>query len=289
MSSPLPQLRLKTHEALAIRTRSRRGLVLWVNLFIVGLIAINSLAIILDTVPQIHQYAEVSSFLRQLEYFSILVFSLEYVLRVWSCVENKAYTHPITGRLRYMVSFWGLIDLLAILPFYVAFITADLGLIRILRVLRLVRLFRFSRYFHALRMIGNAIRSTKEELILSYAFVFFAVIICSSVIYYLEHPVQPELYPSIPASIWWGIVTMTTVGYGDVYPVTALGKLFGGMVAMLGVALFSLPTGIFASGFIDQINQNKQKRREQKLRCPHCGRLLSEHAPDLHEGLESQE
>ncbi len=265
--------RKKVHHILTISTRGKRGFPLLVNLFIIGLIALNSVAIVLHSVPEIQSHPPWANFFVDFEIFSVIAFTLEYGLRVWSSVEDPEYRDPLWGRLKYMVSAWALVDLLAILPFYVTFFTTDFGLIRILRLLRVVRLYRITKYSHALNMIQRAIRYTKEELILSYAFLLFAMLIASSIIYYIEHPVQPEAFSSIPAAMWWGVVTMTTLGYGDIYPITALGKVFGGFIAILGVALFSLPTGILASGFIKQINEKKQNEEVAKItKCPHCGK-----------------
>lgn len=269
--------RKKVHQILNISTRGKRGFPLMVNLFIIGLIALNSLAIILHSVPDIQSHPPWANFFVDFEIFSVIAFTIEYGLRVWSSVEDPKYRDPLWGRLKYMASAWALVDLLAILPFYVTFFTTDFGLVRILRLLRVVRLYRISKYSRALNMIKSAVRYTREELIISYAFLLFAMLISSSIIYYLEHAAQPEVFSSIPASLWWGVVTMTTLGYGDVYPITALGKLFGGFIAILGVALFSLPTGILASGFIEQINEAKRKEKATKVtKCPHCGEEIHE-------------
>ena len=273
-------LRRKVYQSLSVSRSKHHSRALDVNLFIFGLILLNSLAIVLYSVPSIRALPGCEEYFYAIEAFSVSLFTLEYLLRLWSCVEDPRYRHPVKGRIRFVFTAWSLIDLLAIVPFYLTFFTTGFGLIRILRILRLIRLLRFSRYSQALLMIRRAIEYTKEELILSFSFVLFAVLIASSIIYYLEYPEQPELFPSIPASIWWGIVTMTTVGYGDVYPVTDLGKIFGGFIAVMGIALFSLPTGIFASGFIEQINERKKGHLKKKI-CPHCGEEIHEEA-DVH-------
>jgi len=264
--------RKKVHCILTISTQGKKGFALMVNMFIIGLIALNSLAIILHSVPEIRNHPDLSQLFIDFEIFSVIVFTLEYVLRVWASVESAEYREPFWGRVKFMLSGWALVDLFAILPFFLTFFYADFGLIRMLRILRLVRLYRLTRYSHALHMIKTAVRYTREELILSYTFLLFAMLIASSIIYYIEHPAQPEVFSSIPASIWWGVVTMTTLGYGDMVPITALGKVFGGFISILGVALFSLPTGILASGFIEQINETKRRQRAGKtVKCPHCG------------------
>ncbi|GHB73486.1 ion transporter [Persicitalea jodogahamensis] len=268
----MPTFRKKVHYILTISTKGKKGFSLMVNLFIIGLIALNSLAIILHSVPEIREHPSLGQLFIDFEIFSVLVFTVEYVLRVWASVESSEYQHPFWGRLKFIFSGWALVDLFAILPFFLTFFYADFGLIRMLRILRLVRLYRVTKYSRALNMIKTAVRYTKEELILSYAFLLFAMLIASSIIYYIEHPAQPEVFTSIPTSIWWGVVTMTTLGYGDMVPVTALGKVFGGFISILGVALFSLPTGILASGFIEQINETKRTQRAAKTtKCPHCG------------------
>ena len=122
-------------------------------------------------------------------------------------------------------------------------------------------------------MIQNVFRETKEELLLGFLFIIFSLVIGSSVMYFLEHNAQPTKFSSIPASLWWGVITMTTTGYGDIYPITTWGRIFGGCFSILGVLLFALPTGIITSGFIDQIRRTKTKKH---LRCPHCGEWVDE-------------
>lgn len=120
-------------------------------------------------------------------------------------------------------------------------------------------------------MIQNVITDKKEELVLSMVFVVFMLIIVSSVMYYVEHSAQPEKFTSIPATMWWGVSAMTTVGYGDIHPITPLGKLLGGLSAIMGIGLFALPTGILVSGFSEQVRNHKSPVRRV---CPHCGKEI---------------
>jgi voltage-gated potassium channel len=263
--------RRKTYQTLEYSAIGRRGLSLSINIFLVTIIVLNSLAIILHTLPHINKNKVYDRLFLDFEIFSVTIFSIEYMLRIWSCVENPDYKDGWRGRLKYVFSFWGVIDLLGIMPFYLTFFTSDLGVIRILRIFRLFRLFRVSRYSHALKLIQDVIKETKEELLLSFSFILFVLLIGSSAMYFLEHTAQPSKFSSIPASLWWGVITMTTTGYGDIYPVTIGGKFFGGIFSILGVALFALPTGILASGFIDHIRNSKVKKQ---TRCPHCGERL---------------
>jgi voltage-gated potassium channel len=204
--------------------------------------------------------------------FSVLFFTVEYGLRVWVCVETDRYRHWFWGRLRYVVSTSSIIDLLAIFPFYFSLFATDLAVVRILRLFRMLRLFRFSRYSHAFRVIQRAVADRKEELVLSMVFVSFMLLIVSSVMYYVEHPAQPDVFSSIPATMWWAVSAMTTVGYGDMHPVTPLGKFLGGLAAIMGILLFALPTGILTSGFLEQLRTARGADRVR--RCPHCGKEL---------------
>ncbi len=262
--SPNESLRKNVHSILEITWHRKLGLSFWVNMFITFIISLNAIAIILDTVPKIqHKYHQL---LLDFEVFSVIIFTIEYFLRLWSCVENPAFSHPIKGRLKFIFSAWSLVDLLSIMPFYASLFLTDLGFIRIFRLFRMLRLFKVSKYFHALNLIKKVIQEKQEELILSLVFIFFNLIICSSVVYYVEHDAQPDKFSSIPQAMWWGVNAMMTVGYGDILPITTIGKILGGLTAILGVALFALPTGILASGFAEQMRGNKQK-----IKCPHCG------------------
>lgn len=273
-------LRKRVYNTLEFSAVGRRGLSLYINIALVSIIFINSVAIILHTVPEIRHYRLYESIFTDFEIFSVIIFTIEYCLRIWSCVENPLYKSSWRGRLRYIFSFWAIVDFLGIFPFYFTLLTSDFGIIRILRVFRLLRLFRVTRYSHALKMIRGVLLETKEELLICFSFIIFTLLISSSVMYYLEHNVQPDRFKSIPATLWWGVITMTTTGYGDMYPITAAGKFFGGVVLILGIALFALPTGIIASGFMEQIRRNKGRTH---IRCPHCNEWVdTQHIRHLH-------
>src|SRR5688572_7999302 len=157
-----------------------------------------------------------------------------------------------------------IVDLLAVAPFYLAFIHLDL---RVLRALRLFRVLKLTRYSRSLQMLASVLRAKRGELAVTLFAIVLALLMASSLIYYVERDHQPDKFESIPAAMWWGVATLSTVGYGDVYPITALGKLIGALVALLGIGLFALPAGILGSGFIEEI-----QRSRTKAICPHCGR-----------------
>lgn len=270
-------LRKRVYHTLNITWAHKRGFGFLINLFLTVIITLNTVAIILHTVPRIgKKYDEL--FL-DFELFSVIVFSIEYGLRMWSCVENPAFKHPIKGRLKFLFSTWGLIDLLAIFPFYFSLFTTDLGFVRIFRIFRMFRLFKISRYSHALSVIQRVVNDKREELILSMSFIIFLLLIFSSLMFFVEHDAQPKKFASIPDSLWWGVNAMTTVGYGDIHPITPLGKVLGGLFSILGVSIFALPTGILASGFAEHV---RSYRKPKTTTCPHCGKDFSYHEYEEH-------
>ena len=257
-------LRRTLYRILETSAGDRRGVSLVFNIVLITIITLNAIAIVLHTVPAYNR--RYSQLFAWFELFSVLFFTVEYLLRVWVCVENERYRHPFRGRVRYVLSASAIIDLLAIVPFYVTLFATDFAIVRILRLFRIFRLFRISKYSRAYRMILHVIQDKKEELVLSLTMVLFMLIILSSVMYFVEHSSQPTVFSSIPATMWWGINAMATVGYGDIHPVTPVGKLLAGLAAVLGIALFALPTGILVSGFNEHLRTQKAPHR-----CPHCG------------------
>lgn len=240
------------------------------DIFILTLICLNMIAAILETEKRI--YIFLGSPFRIFEVFSIIVFTIEYALRLWTCTLNENFKDPIKGRIKFIFSPLALVDLFAFLPFYIPMlIPFDLRFLRGFRLLRLIRMFKLGRYSEALRLFIRVIRAKKEELITSISVIFILLIISSSVLYYTENSVQPDKFSSIPQSMWWGVVTLTTVGYGDIYPITSLGKFFSSIISLLGIGLFALPTGILSAGFIEEIHL----RKEKCIVCPHCGGIIN--------------
>ncbi len=251
------------------------------DMFIIGLIGLNTLAMILESLPWFYEIYKPE--LHLFETVSIAIFSVEYLLRLWTANINPCFAKPFWGNLRYALTPLALIDLLAVVPFYLPFFGVDLRVVRILRVLRLFRLFKVARYLRALTLITQVVRQKREELTISLVFTFFLLLIASSLVYYVEHEAQPDKFASIPETMWWGIATLTTVGYGDIYPITGLGKLLGGLIAIIGVGLFALPAGILASGFAEAIAARNHSHDLQNAQvppsttCPHCGHVISRH------------
>lgn len=247
----------------------------WVDLFLIALIMLNVVVVILETVARLKSAYVV--FFHYFDLFSIAVFSVEYVLRVWACTVDKRFHSPIMGRLKYMLTPMALVDLMAVLPFYLMFMSFDSRFLRALRLFRLIRLVKIGRYSKSFRTFGNVLKGKKEELVINLFVIMVLLVIASSLMYHLEHERQPEAFSSIPAAMWWGVATLTTVGYGDVYPMTVVGKLLGAVIAILGIGTVALPTGILASGFAEEMG----RRRTEPAHCPHCGKAFRESAPFL--------
>jgi voltage-gated potassium channel len=228
------------------------------NIIITGLILINVAAFIASTSPSFSQ--EQKSILENIEIVASLVFTIEYGLRLWVCTVDRRYSHPLWGRLRYGLTPLSLIDLVSILPFFTVLLFPELNFINLIRLLRLLRLLKMSRYSHSVRTMGAVLYAKKEELIATAFAVFILLIFASSVMYFVEYEAHPKAFGSIPDAMWWGVVTLTTVGYGDIYPITPLGKFLGAILAFLGIGIFALPAGIIASGFSDEVQKRKQER-----------------------------
>ncbi len=266
------ELKQKTFEVL--EAKSGGNLTRIVSISLISLIWLNFLVFVLETDRGI--FLQYRTSLLSIEIFSVTVFTIEYFLRLWSCTVDSRFKHPLWGRLRFAITPLALVDFLALVPFYLPIVFPDLLFIRLIRLGRLLRLFKLTRYFHSIKTLVRVLQSKKQDLEIV-LFILLILLLCSSTLVYLaEHEAQPENFPSIPASLWWAVVTLTTIGYGDVYPITPLGRLLGALTAILGVGLFTLPSGMIASGFVEQI----QKKQAEPKVCPHCGK-------DIHHSAET--
>lgn len=239
------------------------------NFSLAALIILNVLALMLETVDDLYSNWKIFFFVFEL--FSVIIFLAEYLLRLWVADLNPKYQHPPGGRIRYLFSPLALVDLMAFLPSLLLMSGLDLRSLRVLRLVRVVRLLHVPRFNRATYAIWHAARSKSAEFIIAGTIMFILLILCSSLAYFAEHEAQPKAFSSIPASLWWGIMTMTTVGYGDVYPITTLGKIIASIFAALGIGFFALPSAILASALIEQA-----RLKEKSKTCPHCGHELKE-------------
>ncbi len=226
-----------------------------VNAFIILLIILNAIAFAADTVPELaDRYAdEFEAF----NVFSVIVFTIEYGLRLWSAVDIPMLSRlpHWRARLRFALRPIMIIDLLAFLPWYLHWVyPMDL---RILRVFRLFRLLKLVRYSPALQTLGRVIADEYRALLGALLVILVLLLFASTAMYFLEREAQPDKFGSIPAAAWWALATLTTVGYGDVVPITPFGKLLGGVVMLLGVGMIALPVAIIATGFSQESNRHQ--------------------------------
>ena len=258
-------------------TGQRQGLARTLNILLILLITINVLAVALETVDVLQQRH--AAFFAALEVFSIGVFSVEYMLRLWVSVESKRFSGFKFPRLRYAFSAMALVDLLAILPFFLTLIfTVDL---RFLRVLRLLRVFKLTRYSSAMNMLLEVFREEASSLIAGFFILFVLLVLSASGAYLVEHTAQPVKFGSIPAAMWWAVATLTTVGYGDVTPITVGGKFFGALVTIIGVAMAAIPAGILASGMAHQLEHSRDRLRRQLREALEDGVIDSDEQNEL--------
>ena len=237
---------------------------------IISLIIVNVITVIAETftLP-----ALLRDILYYIEIISIVVFTIEYIARVYTSDLLYSNISPMRARIKYIFSFMALIDLLAILPFYLPFIIPiDLRVLRMLRMVRLFRVFKVNRYTNALTSIGAVFKEKKNQLLSSIFVVMVLMVIASVLMYNIENEVQPEAFSNAFSALWWAVATFTTVGYGDVYPITTAGKILSALIDFLGIALVAVPTGIISAGFMEQIGKDKDEI--EKEYCPYCGRKL---------------
>ena len=262
----LRSVRKRTRQLLDPTHVDRGGTV--VNWFIMSLILLNVLAVMFETVDSL--YAAYQPYFVLFEALSVLLFTIEYLARIWSAVEAGApYDRPVVGRLKFATRPLLVFDLIAILPFYITLlgVGTDLRFLRALRLIRFLRLFRLVRYSESMQAFGQAFYLKRGQLVVAMTGNLILLVIASSLMYFAEGQAQPEAFPSIPETMWWGIVTLTTVGYGDITPITPLGQVIGSAVAILGIGLFALPASIMASGFIEGSSYETGF-------CPDCGHEL---------------
>lgn len=244
------------------------------NIFLFVLILLNIAAVVFETVDSM--YITFNKVFIYFELFSVIFFLTEYIFRIWTSDLIEGYSNQLTDKVRFMLTPFMIIDLLAILPFFVFFLYLDLRFLRVLRIVRMLRIFKLGKFIKSMNKIAHVFKSKKYELSFTFVVVAVLLLISSSLIYFVENKHQPEAFSSIPNSMWWGVITLTTVGYGDVYPISNAGKVIGAFISLLGIGMVALPTGIISSGFMEVIEENKKTERESSKCCPNCGAELKE-------------
>lgn len=243
-----------------------------VRLALATLIVANVAAVALETVPSLADHADAFA---AFEAFSLATFSAEFLVRLWIAAEDPHVQH---SRWRWLRSAAALIDLAAILPGLLAAMGLDLRLLRLARLSRIVRLAKLGRYSLAVQTLANVLRAKSADLLSLLFLLVILLVVSSTIMFHLEHEAQPNVFTSIPATMWWGVVTLTTIGYGDMAPITAAGRALGGIVAVLGIGMFALPAGLLGAAFVDELAKARARRHHHGAdragpahHCPHCG------------------
>lgn len=263
------RVKRRVHEVLAIAEPGDR-LSSAFDVFILLLIFANVATLMMETVPDLQKRhgAAFAAF----ETVSVAVFTIEYLLRLWTADQAPRFRGVKRARMRYALTPLAILDLLSILPYWLAMTGLDLRVLRAIRLFRVLRVAKLVRYSSALQTFIRVIHAKREELVVTMGLLVMLLFWASSLIYYAERYAQPEEFSSIPAAMWWAICTLTTVGYGDVFPVTALGKVVASAISVLGIGIFALPTGILGAEFVAEI------QRKRVCLCPHCGEEIDEGA-----------
>ena len=225
-------------------------------------ISISILAIIASSFQCMASY---QAHLFAITYLSSFVFLLEYIARIFTAPLACPYKRPYRAKLTYIFSFYGFVDFVATLPWILTYLFWDTEVVHVVILPYILIIFKLIRHLKSLNIIGKAILSVKEELIISYTACLIVVSFSAILMYYLERGAQPDVYRNVGDGFWWSIVTFTTTGYGDIYPITPLGKFLGSIISMVGIAMIAIPTGIISSAFIGTVQQrNLQREKERK-------------------------
>jgi voltage-gated potassium channel len=266
------------------------------NYFLMALIVLSVGEMALETDKSI--YEPYKQYFDIFDFFTVMVFSVEYIIRIMTSHLDPEYR----GKTRwesirsYIFSFAGIIDLVSILPFFWDFNKLDLRELRMLRLLRFLRVFKITRYNSSMKLVGDVIKDKSSEIGVIMGLIIIIMIIASFMMFYAEQQAQPDVFTNVLDCLWWAVVTMTTIGYGDVYPVTVLGKVVGSVMALLGIGLVAMPTGIISAGFLEKVNERNEKKKaaeeeasrkksaeekgtvtesdDHKHYCPYCGHKL---------------
>lgn len=222
------------------------------DFFIIILIILNTVLIFVETYPEI--YGQYKGYLDLIEQITIIVFTVEYLLRIWTCTCYPEYHRPVLGRLRYAYSITMLIDFFAVFPFYLTFIMPlSIEIVHFLRLFRLFRVMKLLRYYGSIDVIYRVIKRDSQYLFSIVVILFVFLLFSSYLIFIFESEAQPDKIEDFDDAFWWAIETTSTVGYGDVVPVTEMGKFFSFLIILIGIGLIALPTGIIASGFLEEM------------------------------------
>jgi voltage-gated potassium channel len=275
------QLRRRLYRALEPSEHHGSGLSR-LNRLIVGIIV---LSVAFAVIESEHDFYDQSpAVFHWIEFGFSIFFLVEYVARLWVAPEDPRYRGGFRGRLRYALTPGALLDLLAVAPLIIHAVGGEAYVVRMLRVVRVLRLAKLGRFTVATRALSEAVHARRYELLISFGVAGFILLITSTLMYIVEGHQQPEVFGSIPRAMWWAVATLTTVGYGDAVPVTALGRVLGGLTAATGVGLIAMPTGILAAAMSDAIHTRRHAEHKEALERAGKGAAGSHQKPEPTDG-----
>jgi len=249
-------MNIKQHLYLLFETPTKHKLGIAFQAFIFFNIILSILIVFLETDNDLKKYYDL---FETVNTCIMIFFVLEYILRIYAINSSKK-----RSRVKYMLTPFMIIDFLVILPFFLNLIGFDLNFLRSLRIIRIFKLFRLSKFAQFDDMIIEILKEKKEELLFITVSIFVLIFTITPLVYYAEVKAQPEVFASMGDTLWWAIITFTTVGYGDMYPITAFGRMLTTLISVLGIAFYAIPGSIFTSALLEKINYRKQKKRELK-------------------------
>jgi voltage-gated potassium channel len=228
-----------------------------IQIFLAATIVLNTIAVVIITVPDIRSvYLAVLNLVITM---CLGIFTVEYFLRLWSCSIAETFRKRTFERLRYALHFYLIIDLISIIPVFFPFLfPSHIALLRLVRLVSIFKLGRYTRYSKSLALFRRVLIRKQEIFVIMLFFLVFVILFSSTILYLVENPVQPDAFSSIPAAMWWAVMTVTTVGYGDIIPVTPLGRILAGLFTLTGVLVLALPSAILASGFMEEREKEKE-------------------------------
>lgn len=230
----------------------------FVHYFVLLCIIISIGAIFLGSFQEMKPYVLL---LFGVHYFTSFIFLVEYILRILSAPARHPELSYLRSRIKYLFSFYGFVDFTAILPFILVYLYWNSAIVHVLVLPYVFIIFKLIRYSKSFRLIGNVLSAVKEELITAYTACGIIIAFSAILMYFIERKAQPEVFQNIGDSLWWSVVAFTTVGYGDIYPITPLGKILGSIISMIGIAMIAIPTGIIGSSFVNML---QKKNNEEK-------------------------
>ena len=227
-----------------------------IQVFIFSNIIISIIVMFLQTEKELISYTPIFDIINTI---TVSIFSIEYILRIYSITHKKE-----NSKLKYALTPFMLIDLIVLLPYYLSLLNLDLGFLRALRIIRIFKLFRLMKFAQFDNLISSIVKEKKEEFIFIAVTLFILVLTVTPLVYYFEKDAQPEVFTSMGTTMWWAIITFTTVGYGDMYPITIMGRILTTIVSFLGIAFYAIPGSIFTSALLEKINEKKEQKKEQR-------------------------